>query len=462
MASALNKLELKLSLKSVTGSLEVWMPTPRYLVFPSDGTRDSFWVYVLEQLAQTFRQPPARNRPGIPMFGGHGVLNLESRHRLEGGYFEEIPPRVRAAALLLMLDPRYRAKYRTKKSSAQPAISKATKGRAWIASQFRLASALHFDLARITICNCRLEDEVCAGERWAVVLAALLMVALEDASRDWVLGLLYNYEAVVGRLRAGVSIDTPVAASSSSSGVTGGPAHGEQQRIAAGCAGLRTLTEDLKNPFDRSPWLARVFLHVVCQRLRFKLGQNAVSTRRFFIQLCGWIESEQLWDLSDGLKKLTSFGGDRNTDPEADFPDAAFPALFMPYDGSNPVCWDDVDRVTASLGLCEDTGRALKGAYLAAVQVADQFVDPLRAQYVDSQRVEASANLNWAGFSWPAYFNAFTRTTEKGTGLPPHPEGEMLKRLYFHLGESDQIAIQLAQNALKDARGPYPSGCIGQ
>jgi hypothetical protein len=431
-------------------SYEFRLPTCLNKHFP-DPTRASnpcadFWKDALAQTLSQFGElghAPPENRPTMPMFGGHGVLNLESRHRLDPAHFADVPLGVRAEVLLCLL---------ARQGRHQGGQDDPDGSGKWIARQFRIASALFVERARINVGGVTLAGEVASHQRWKVVLAAVfLAIPAERRDADRLLRIWYGdafdrlvqggYGDAFDRLVQGDNLGfVSVADESQASG----------NDVSTVDRKREALRHALERDTERPVWLARLFLHCVCQRLHFTAGAYRAGNSGFFSQMRRWVgDADAASELYIGLSQLDWFGGRCPLDPGD-----GYPTLVRPYEGSAAVGWSDIHELIralqpdlASVGPAPAWCAAVECAYLMAVKLVDRFIDPMQAQPSGSDRF----------FSAAAFRNVHTRMTERGTRLPDRlrradPALAMMRTLFDHLGDPNDPTIGDIQHALTRAR----------
>jgi hypothetical protein len=408
--------------------------TPSFKALSND-ERAHFWNAAINSLVLLLTTSKnGIGPPTVPLSGGHGTLFAESRVLL--GYDPEsaISPVKRAYVMLKLL-----GEGTTDDGEMDH----------WHAKEFRYAAAIWFDKFDVIADSMNVAHESLPGQRWTIMLAALLSIVHATAGFPVAqLGLFDLYDAAFSRCANGEEVT--VVAPSSQVGSTITRLDSQILRDQWACA-----NEALCNRGLAPAMLARLTMRVLCQRLFIVLPGNDLSRRRFFSQWIAWLEGAAprgSAQLIACLKQLRQFGGSAPLDPGPDYPD-----IFRPYKGEDCLpleLFEDKIDVDERVHVVD--------AYRQALVVVDRVQDLLTAQ--------PSPHTKGAGFDQFAYIylrgrmnttrTDWNRLAKAGDGVtsasPSLSDRLQMQRLVDELSRSDERTIRRVGKALKEA----PAGMI--
>ena len=360
------------------------------------GQTPRFWNAAIDAICFALRNGATLpTRPTVPHSGGHGWLHLEARHLLCTGYLYAVSPQHRAYVQLRLVGDR---------AADDAAYDN------WHGKETRVAFAQWFETQEIVIDNINLLYEpgvLRPRDRWALVLAALYELGQNnDLPADC-------YENAVTRCQDG----KPLGAVSvnSSGGMLVGRKPGQSvadwaREKAAGSNSWARANADMRSSaLQASSMLARLVLHVLSARLFIVLPDNVQGTQDFWLQLGRWLRQRSagapaagcsayggshaggIAALTPALLDIDHLGGNTSSAANPDWPEC-----FNPYKGGSGPRLDLLLRH----GVGPDLAAPFTQAYLLAVLIVDQLLDPLLARLGPDGAFQPALG---AGFDWRSY-----------------------------------------------------------
>ena len=408
--------------------------TPSFRAQSGDD-RARFWNGAIDALVLLLTTAKGGSAPPtVPLSGGHGTLFAESRALLGSGHEPAIPAVQRAYVMLRLLGER-----------------NADDGEMdhWHAKEFRYASALWFDKFDVIFDSTNVAHESLPGQRWSIMLAALLSIVLATTgSRVGGHSLFDLYDAALNRC-----------------------ANGEEVTVVAPSSQVGSTIPHLDSRVSRDQWahanaalcnrglapamLARLTLRVLCQKLFIVLPGNDLSRRRFFSQWLAWLEAAAQpgsAQLLACLRHLRQFGGSALLDAGPDYPD-----IFRPYKGE-----DGLPLQLFEEEIVESERVHVVDAYRQALVVVDRVQDLLMAQPLHPAKgagfdqfayVYLRGRMNTTRTDW----NRLAKACDGATGASPSLCDRLqMQRLVDELSRSDERTIQRTAKAVKEAPAGVP------
>lgn len=323
--------------------------------------------------------------PTVPMPGGWGTVWLQQRPLLGAAHLLAVRPALRAYVVLGLVG------WRTADAGAADNV---------YARWFLRDSATWFDAYPTALGEFDLSELVAANKRWIWMLAALRLLAVDDAQRP-LQGVQALYEAAVDRCR--------------NSTLDIGTVPAPMPRVGAQHSDVPqqwdTLIQALRDAALRNRLLVRLLLHVLFARLNVAPPRTIGDARAFYAEILDWVDRvaqepggtcrgrctvsspgypETARQLLFVMRGLQLFGGHA---PLAMEGGSGLPRLFQPLDGG------ELPHLRGVLAMVDPELRpGLQSAWMLGELAASHHLDlfSAAARFQEGSRADAHEAFAYA------------------------------------------------------------------